>query len=93
MESVQDKISAQMFFFGTLSHMILDGIVNGTVMPFYPFSTWAVGLDLISYFIPNPATLGDTYLIRATLMAGLDSALLISWLIYEEYRHRIKDYI
>ncbi len=83
---------ALMFAFGTFSHIALDGIINGTVMPFYPLSFAAFGLDLISVLVPWAVT-GSDLPYRLTLLAGLDAVLLVVWLVYEEWKHKIKDYI
>lgn len=83
---------ALMFAFGTLSHIALDGIINGAVMPFYPFSFARFGLDMVGILVPGAVT-GSDLPYRLTLLAGLDAALLVAWLVYEEWKRRIKDYI
>lgn len=68
--------------FGYIIHLMLDYLLTGTIMPFYPFTTARYGLGLI------PATeLGDTITI------GIDAILLTAWLIYDFSRKNIKDFI
>ena len=71
-----------MITLGTMIHLLLDGFLVGFIMPLYPFSTAKFGLNLI------PAT--D---IGISLIAGLDAILLLAWLIHEEIRHKISDFI
>ena len=68
--------------FGILTHIILDLSFAGSVEILYPLSSFAVGLSLIpvDYF-------------QGTFFAGLDAILLTLWLIHEELKHRISDYI
>lgn len=83
---------ALMFAFGTFSHVVLDGIINGTVMPFYPLSFAEFGLDIVNVLVPSSVT-GSDLPYRLTLLAGLDAALLVVWLVYEEWKHKIRDFI
>ncbi|MBS3151321.1 metal-dependent hydrolase [Candidatus Woesearchaeota archaeon] len=68
--------------FGTLVHIILDFTFSGSVLIFYPLSDLEIGLDLIplGYF-------------EGTFFAGLDAIIIVVWLIHEELKHRISDYI
>jgi membrane-bound metal-dependent hydrolase YbcI (DUF457 family) len=70
--------------FGTLIHLVLDVIVSGVVMPFYPFITSTIGLNLIS-FLPERW--------QSTVLPTLDAILLILWMIYLEAKHRISRFI
>ncbi len=83
---------AVMFAFGTFTHMLLDGIINGAVMPLYPISTAQVGLDLIKILVPVSIT-GDPLMYKLALLSGVDAILLASWLVFEEYKKKIRDYI
>ena len=67
--------------FGALTHILLDGILSGTLMPFYPFSLEPFGLNLIGNKLSG------------TFFTGLDAILLVIWLIHEEINHKISDYI
>ena len=68
--------------FGFSIHLILDGMIVGSIMPLFPLSTTEVGLDLVR-LLP---------ISRATTMVSLDAILLLLWLWHEEIGHKIKDY-
>lgn len=70
-----------MITIGYTIHLILDFLLIGTLMPFYPFSTIEIGLNI---------TTGQT---AGVLMLALDTIILLAWLIHEQLRHRIIDYI
>lgn len=75
------SLLAAIVSFGVTFHLILDFILAGYIMPFYPFNTAAVGLNLISHL-----GLRD-------IVPGLDAIILILWLWHEERRHKISDFI
>jgi len=68
--------------FGTLVHIILDFTFSGSVYILYPLSNFKIGLNIIplGYF-------------EGTFFAGLDAIILVLWLVHEELKHRISDYI
>jgi len=67
-----------LIFFGYALHITLDFfILGGSYQPFMPFSDFTL-----------PQTL-----FTQDHMFGLDAILLIAWLFYEEFKHKIKDYI
>ena len=70
--------------FGVFTHLLLDAIISGAIMPFFPFSNFAIGLNLISLF-PLPW--------QNTIIPTLDAVLLIFWMIYLEVKHKISDFI
>tara|TARA_Y100000310_G_C20271115_1_gene618075 strand:+ start:20 stop:562 length:543 start_codon:yes stop_codon:yes gene_type:complete len=70
--------------FGVLIHLILDGILAGSIIPFYPFFDYSIGLSLIDN-LPSQ--------FRTTIVPVIDAVLLIFWMIYLELRHRISDFI
>ncbi len=70
-----------MLSLGVLTHLLLDALFIGTIMPFYPLSSFEVGLNLFGY-VAIPA-----------LVEGVDAILLLAWLVYIEWRHRISDFI
>ena len=80
------KLKLNMVFYmialGIFIHLLLDGIIVGSIMPFYPLSALPFGLNLI------PVTK-----LGISLIAGLDAVLLLGWLIHEEIRHKISDFI
>lgn len=67
--------------FGYFIHVVLDLLIVGFVYPFYPITTFSMGLNLVSY-----SGVGGGFL------AGFDAILLIAWLIHEEMKHKISDY-
>ncbi len=75
--------AAGMIAIGWTIHLILDVVVLGTIMPFYPLSELAIGL--------NP-TLGNCDL-DCRVLAGIDATMLILWLIHEEIEHKISDFL
>ena len=66
---------------GTFLHISLDFLICGYVN-LYPFSSAPLGLALV------PA--GE---FGAAVLQGIDAAILVSWLVYEETKHKIRDYI
>lgn len=72
------------FAFGSLIHLLLDALLIGNIIPFYPFSSFTIGLDLISQL---PSQLANIAL------PTIDGAILILWIIYLEIKHKISDYI
>ena len=70
--------------FGIFIHLLLDATIAGIVMPFYPFSTFSIGLNLINLV---PLAWQDT------IMPSIDAVLLVLWLISLEVRHKISDFI
>ncbi|MBI2631419.1 metal-dependent hydrolase [Candidatus Pacearchaeota archaeon] len=72
------------FAFGSFIHLLLDALLIGKIIPFYPFSTFTIGLDLINHL---PSQLANISL------PTLDGALIIIYLIYLEYKHKISDFI
>ncbi len=75
------KISL-MITIGYIIHLFLDAILIDSIMPFYPLSTAKWGLNIIT---------GDEF--GTTLMLGLDTVILLAWLIHEQIKHKIIDYI
>jgi len=67
-----------LIFFGYAFHIMLDFfLLGGAYMPFWPFS---------SFTLPRTSLTLDH-------MFGLDAILLIFWLVHQEFKHKIKDYI
>ncbi len=69
---------------GTFIHIILDGIVAGQVIPFYPIIDLNIGLNIIKYFPSH---------IQSAFTASLDAILLMLWMIYIEVKHKISNFI
>lgn len=68
---------------GTCSHIFLDFLAGEQAYFFYPFSLHDFGLNLFS-FIP---------LEWPTTAALIDGILLVLWLAYLEFKHKISDFI
>ena len=68
--------------FGIFTHLLIDVLTVGSIMPFYPFSQLAIGLNLASMLPISPET----------LIPGIDAILLIAWLVHEEIRHKISSF-
>ena len=73
-----------MLAFGSLTHIILDWLLQGYVMPFFPLSLSSYGLNLISY-LPKP--------LDSIFIPSLEGAILVIWVIYLEVKHKISDFI
>ena len=72
--------------FGWLIHLLLDYIVIGPILPFYPLSRAGFGLNLLLK-IPLP-----TSEIISTIEPAIDAILLILWILHEEIKHKISDF-
>jgi len=68
---------------GLATHVILDFIVGGLVYPLYPIADFGVGLNLLQI-------LGFS---SWHILAGMDTILLILWIVHEEKKKKIKDFI
>lgn len=73
-----------MIFFGIVIHLVLDASLAGWIMPFYPFSNFAIGMNPISN-LPEP--------LNEIFFPSLDATLLVLWIIYIEWKHKISDFI
>jgi membrane-bound metal-dependent hydrolase YbcI (DUF457 family) len=70
--------------FGIFIHLALDALIIGSIMPLYPFTTFSIGLNLVSYL---PLSWQDN------IIASLDALILIAWLISLEFRHKLSSFI
>lgn len=73
-----------MLAIGVLIHLVLDASLSGFVMPFYPLSTFLVGLNPVS-LLP--------YALQQIFFPSLDAGLIILWIVYLEWKHKISDFI
>ncbi len=80
------KLSTIFFIicFASLTHLALDAIVIGKIVPFYPFSMYAFGLDLVKK-LPE--------ILQGSIIPIIDAVLLAGWMIWIEVRHKISDFI
>ena len=70
--------------FGIFIHLLLDVTIWGSIMPFYPLSSFSVGLDLVE-FLPIAW--------QKSFLQSLDAALLVLWLVWLEVRHKISSFL
>jgi len=81
-----------MIAFGFVIHIVLDGILGGFITPFYPFSDYKFGLNLVPFFLMTyfPALFQERFI--TLLFSAMDATLLFFWLIYLQLTKKIKDY-
>jgi len=72
-----------MIAFGSFTHIILDMLLQGQIMPFYPLSGISIGISFA-------ALSAKETIVFFTLIDGI---LLGAWLIHEYAKHRIRDFI
>ena len=65
--------------FGVFMHLVLDVIVLGNIMPFYPFSNLEMGLNIVEYLPIH---------FRENISASIDAVLLVLWLVYMDSKSR-----
>lgn len=70
--------------FGIFIHLLLDAFVAGYIIPFYPFSYYSIGLNLINLF-------PETW--RESILPSLDALMLIIWMVYFEIKHKISSFL
>jgi membrane protein implicated in regulation of membrane protease activity len=70
--------------FSYFSYLVLDASLAGMILPFYPISNFSIGFSLVSYFPEEFAGI---------FFPSLDAALLVLWLIYIDWRHKISNFI
>lgn len=70
-------------FFAVLIHLILDASIDGTVNLFYPFTTLEIGYNIIDLFPKN---------LQGLFFPTLDAILLILWISYLEWKHKISSF-
>lgn len=80
---IKPNIIFLMLALGTLSHLILD-LFFEPFAPFNPFSDKIIGMNLINYLPPD---------LQSLFFPILDGALLIIWLSYLQFKHKISDFI
>ncbi len=67
--------------FGVSLHILMDGILEGYVALFYPFSTLRYGFNSISS------------LAWPGFIEGLDALILLVWLWDLDRRHKLRDFM
>lgn len=73
-----------MIALGTFTHLFLDATVAGVIRPFYPFSNYSIGLNLIGFLPPA---------LQQLALPCLDAAIFILWLVWLEVHHKISNFI
>ena len=73
-----------MIAFGSFIHLVLDAILSGSIIPFYPLSYVSIGLNLFGYL---PKALEEL------AAPSLDTAIIVIWIVYLELKHKISDFI
>lgn len=72
-----------LFAFGSFIHLILDALVSGKIIPFYPFLEYSIGINLIKIFPEEWEWI---------ILPSLDTLMLIFWLFWMEFKLKISDY-
>lgn len=75
-----------MIAFGTFTHLLLDILIEGKIMPFFPLSDFSIGTNILSMFSMSSREV-------LVFFAVLDGILLAAWLVHEYVKHRIRDFI
>lgn len=73
-------------FIGWIVHIVLDAVLTGQVMPFYPLNTYLIDYNLVGQVAEM------TGVSMLTILVSMDALLLFFWLWHEEVHHYIKDY-
>lgn len=73
-----------MLSIGILTHILLDFLIGGPAYFLYPFYQTDSALYLMQY-LPQA--------LQSSSMALLDGILLVIWLSYLEFKHKISDFI
>ncbi|MBI3334096.1 metal-dependent hydrolase [Candidatus Pacearchaeota archaeon] len=78
------SVIALMFVIGSFTHVSLDLLLGEPFSPFLPFHEQQLGFSFFS-LLPEP--------VQGLFYPTLDAALLIVYLIYLEWKHKISDFI
>ena len=68
---------------GWSSHLFLDWLLSGTITPFYPFSNFETGINIIP---ENNLRLGSY------VLGGIDAAVLLTWSWFAILKETLKDF-
>lgn len=69
---------------GIITHLFLDASFGEVTYLFYPLSTCAYGVNILSSF---------SLKLQDWLIPTLDGILLVIWIVYLELKHKISDFI
>ncbi len=82
----QRHMSFSFIFFifaaGSLIHIGLDTIFIDTLMPFYPFSNYEIGFNLINYFGEH----------SDLVLPIVDAGLFFFWIFWLQFKLKVDDY-
>jgi membrane-bound metal-dependent hydrolase YbcI (DUF457 family) len=78
------KLVLLMISLGLFVHLLLDFIIYGYIIPLYPLVYTKMGLNLVQH-LPT--------FIQGSFMPALDAFILVIWLLHEEIKHKISDFI
>lgn len=73
-----------MLFIGVITHLILDGLLAGSICLLCPVSAAMSGFNLIG-LLPEG--------LQGIAIASVEGVLLVFWLVYLEWKHKISDFI
>ena len=91
-----DKKKTSLYFvmmaFGFTMHLVLDASLSGYIVPFYPFSNYTFGLNIIEriLMVISPNLVNKDF--GLLIFSSMDAVLLFFWLIHEQLTNKIKDY-
>ena len=71
------------FAVGSLIHIGLDSIFVDTLMPLYPFSDYAIGLEMVSKVRLD---------LQELVLPIVDAILLFFWIFWMQFKLKIDDY-
>lgn len=70
--------------FSVITHLILDGLVDGQIYLFYPLIKTSIGLNLVDR-LPE--------FLQEPIVPIIDAVLLVFWMFWLEWKHKISDFI
>ena len=73
-------------FIGFSMHLLLDAVLTGNVIPFYPLGDYNVNLNFVGQIA------SATGVPALTILVSMDALLLLFWLWHQETEKHIKDY-
>lgn len=83
-QKIKLNIIFLMLAFGVFTHIVLDGLIQGEIYPLSPIQDYNMGFNGIGY-LPE-------YL-QGIAIPLIEGVLLLLWLIYLEWKHKISDFI
>ncbi len=81
-----------MIAFGCTMHLILDASLSGYIFPFFPFSNYTFGLNIVPSFLRAFLPRFSYEDLSLLIFSSMDAVLLFFWLIHEQLTNKIRDY-